>query len=142
MKKSNSKSGGTGSRTLFWAIAAFVCYLAALFFLKEFEYTNSLGYVVAFLPLLPFGAFLWHFIRDARHGDELEKQVQLEALAVAFPLCFLGAMCLGLLQLVSPLSPENWSYRHVVPFFFIFYLVGLVLAKRRYGIDGETQNTP
>ena len=51
MKK--SKPTGAGSRTLFWAIAAFAAYLAALFFLKKFEYDAALGYAVALLPLLP-----------------------------------------------------------------------------------------
>lgn len=137
MKKSNSISGTSSSATLFWVIASLVAYISVLFFLKKFEYSTSLGYFVAMLPLLPFALFFKNFLQDARRGDELERQVQLESLAVAFPLAWLGVMLLGLFQLVAPLSLDDWSFRHLLPFLFIFYFIGLALARRRYGIEGE-----
>lgn len=52
--------------------------------------------------------------------------------AIAFPLVMLLFMLLGLLELVIPLSPEDWSYRHVWYYLPIFYFVGLGIAWRRY----------
>ena len=27
---------------------------------------------------------------------------------------------------------NDWSYRHIWPFLYVFYLIGLIRAKRRY----------
>jgi hypothetical protein len=64
--------------------------------------------------------------------DELERRIQLEALAIAFPIGSLLLMTLGLLQRVVTLSMEDWSYRHVWGFFPILYLFGLTISRRRY----------
>jgi len=53
-------------------------------------------------------------------------------LAFAFPMAILLLMVLGLLQLAIPLSPEDWSYRHVWSFLPLFYFAGLALAWRKY----------
>ena len=72
------------------------------------------------------------FVQRIREADELERRVQLEALAVAFPLTALLFMTLGLMQIAVPLSPDNWSYRHTWPLIYVFYFVGLMAARRRY----------
>ncbi len=64
--------------------------------------------------------------------DELQRKVHLEALAIAFPLAMLLLMLLGLLELIIPLSHEDWSYRHVWYFLPIFYFVGLAYTRKRY----------
>ena len=87
------------------------------------------------ISLAPLPAFLWFlrdFIRGLRGLDELERRIQLEALAVAFPLTMVLMMTLGLVQVAVPLSLDDWSYRHLWPLMFVFYLVGLTLARRRY----------
>lgn len=112
-------------------------WLGSRIFLMECTYPKPLGYAVVLLTLVPFSLFLWQFFKIIRHGDELERQVQLEALALAFPLTVLGLMKLSLFQMIAPLSIENWSYRHLLPFVFVAYFVGLFLARRRYGIHGN-----
>jgi hypothetical protein len=87
------------------------------------------------ISLAPLPAFIWFlrdFIRGLRGLDELERRIQLEALAVAFPLTMVLIMTLGLVQVAIPLSLDDWSYRHIWPFLFVFYLAGLTLARRRY----------
>jgi hypothetical protein len=64
--------------------------------------------------------------------DELQRRIQLEALAFAYPLTLLLLMTLGLLQLVMDLNPADWSYRHVWQFVIVFYLFGVGLSVRRY----------
>lgn len=87
---------------------------------------------VALVPIIPFGLFLWYFTDSLRRGDELERRIQLEALAIAFPLAVLLLMVLALVELAMPLNPNDWSYRHTWQFLPILWLGGLAIAKRRY----------
>ncbi len=119
-----------------WAIVAaaswVLTYFGARVTLKTTTLKTGFRVAVVLFPIVPFIAMLWLLIRGIRGMDELERRIQLEALAVAFPLTFLMVMTLGLLELAVKLKPEDWSYRHVWPFMFVFYLFGLILAKRRY----------
>ncbi|MSS72575.1 MAG: hypothetical protein EXS64_13935 [Candidatus Latescibacteria bacterium] len=87
---------------------------------------------VALLPVPFFAVFLVTFIRRIGSMDELQRRIQLEALAVAFPLALLLLMTLGLLQRAIHLPFEDWSYAHVWPYLPIFYFIGLAVASRRY----------
>jgi hypothetical protein len=88
--------------------------------------------VVALAPMIPFSFFLAFMLAGLRSMDELQRRIQLEALAIAFPLAILLFMLLGLLELAIPLSPEDWSYRHTWSFLPLFYFLGLAIASRRY----------
>jgi hypothetical protein len=92
----------------------------------------TLRLVLALLPVPVFALFLWTFVRSVRGADELERRIQLEALAVAFPLGLLLLTSLGLVQRAVELNFQNWSYNHVWPMFALFYIVGLTAARRRY----------
>ncbi|MGH9787860.1 MAG: hypothetical protein ACRD4U_04045 [Candidatus Acidiferrales bacterium] len=107
-------------------------YVAARLLLKQAELESPLRLTVALLPVPFFAVFLWGEIRMVRRLDELERKIQLEALAVAFPLAILLLMMLGLLELAVPLPPEDWSYRHVWAVVCFLYFVGLAIARRRY----------
>ena len=87
---------------------------------------------LSLLPVLPFAFLVRAVVGGIRGSDELERRVHLEALAVAFPLTILLLMVLGLLELATDLNPADWSYRHLWPVAVLFWLVGLVLARRRY----------
>jgi hypothetical protein len=94
--------------------------------------STTVRVLVSLLPLPAFAWFLWAFVTAIGEADELERRIQLEALAIAFPLTLLLLMTLGLLQVAVPLSPDDWSYRHIWPFLYVFYFVGLAWARRRY----------
>lgn len=87
---------------------------------------------LSFAPTPVFALFLWRYIQAVRTADELERRIQLEALAVAFPLGVLLLTTLGLVQRAVELNFQDWSYNHVWPLFFAFYLMGIALARRRY----------
>lgn len=95
-------------------------------------WSPTLRLSMALLPAPVFTAFLWTFVRLIRSADELERRIQLEALAVAFPLGLLLLTSLGLAQRAVELDFQNWSYNHVWPMFALFYIVGLSVARRRY----------
>ena len=109
-----------------------VTYFGARMSIEVLSPGSPFRLVAVLLPIAPFAALLWFFIRGVRGADELERRIHLEALAVAFPLSVLMLMVLGLLDLVVELNPDDWSYRHLWPFMFVFWFLGLGLARRRY----------
>jgi len=107
-------------------------YLAALGAAEVTAIPRAVQLIVTLLPVPAFGFFLVEWIRGIRRLDELERKIQLEALAIAFPLSLMLVMALGLLQRVMQLNPHDWSYRHIWPFLIAFYFLGLAVARRRY----------
>ncbi len=114
------------------AIAWILAYFFARGFLEGDHASQGLRLVVALVPIFPFAIFLGAVLTGIREMDELHRRVHLEALAIAFPLTMLLLMLLGLIELVMPLSPEDWSYRHVWQFLPLFYFIGLAFRWRRY----------
>jgi hypothetical protein len=113
---------------LTWALV----YLLTRRLLDSAQLPEGWRIIVALAPLVPFAFFLVFVLSGLRSTDELHRQVQLEALGIAFPLAILFFMLLGLLELAIPLLPEDWSYRHTWSYLPLFYFIGLALAWRRY----------
>lgn len=114
------------------AILLILLFFGARVLLELPNLPTALRVGIALVPLPAFIWLLWSFVREVRAADELERRIQLEALAIAFPLTMVLVMTLGLLQVAIPLPPEDWSYRHIWPLIYVFYLLGLTLARRRY----------
>jgi hypothetical protein len=93
---------------------------------------ESTRLALALVPVPLFSIFVWSFVRSVRRADELERRIQLEALAIAFPLGLLLLTTLGLVQRAVELDFQDWSYNHVWPMFAVFYLAGNVIARKRY----------
>ncbi|MBA2706652.1 MAG: hypothetical protein H0U59_02460 [Gemmatimonadaceae bacterium] len=110
-----------------------VLYLGIRFFLEANPgLDDGLRLGLAFVPTPVFALFLWRFVKGIRAADELERRIQLEALAVAFPLGLLLLTTLGLVQRAVELNFQDWSYNHIWPYFWFFYLLGLWIARKRY----------
>lgn len=108
-------------------------YMGARLLLEtQFVAAPSARLGVSLLPVPMFAAFLWTFVQAMRGADELERRIQLEALAIAFPLGLLLLTSLGLVERAVTLSPQDWSYNHVWPMFALLYIVGMATARRRY----------
>ena len=107
-------------------------YLLARGLLDNYQLREGLRVVVALSPIVPFAFFLVLVLANIRQMDEFHRKVHLEALAIAYPLAMLLLMLLGLLELVIPLAPEDWSYRHVWQFLPLLYFIGLAFTWRRY----------
>lgn len=140
------KAVGARASRIVWPVLIgswFVSYFFARFLLKE---SGAFGLalsptgpswvriLIAIVPLIPAALALVLFIREIRSADELEVRMHLEALGIAFPLTLMMLMTLGMFELAVDLNPEDWSYRHVWMYPLIFYLFGLMSAKRRYGV--------
>jgi hypothetical protein len=123
----------TGSiREILSATLWVLSYGFARFTLDGSQLSTGLRIAVALLPALPFAFLLFYYVTNVRSMDELHRRVHLEALAVAFPLTLLLVMTLGLLDLAVGLSPDDWSYRHLLPYIVMFYFLGLSIAWNRY----------
>lgn len=123
------KSTRTGTAGLAW----FLSYIAVRMAVESPErFSRPALIAVVLLPVIPAALFLYFFITDLRRKDELQRRIQLEALALAYPLILLLIMTLGSLQLAIDLNPADWSYRHLGPFVILFYVLGLWVSTRRY----------
>lgn len=87
---------------------------------------------IALLPLPFFGWWLWTWMKGVLHLDELQRRIELEALAFAFPTSLLFLATLGLLDVAVPLNPSEHNLRHIWLMMPMLYYVGLWLAQRRY----------
>jgi hypothetical protein len=134
MAKTKKKSGTT---TLIIAGLWLLTYTACLLIIKKWSPESALGIVLALVPVLAFALFIFSLIKSVSSLDEVQVRVQMEATVIAFSLGILMIMTLGLLDLVISLNPEDWSFRHIVPYFAIFYFIGLFISKRKYNFDDE-----
>jgi len=111
-----------------WIVAWVVCRsLLELTSLPAWERV-----VISLVPLPFFAWFLRRFMQYMRASDELQRRIELEALAVAFPLAIALLMTLGLLLSAKIVSSTDWTYTDLWIYFAFFYVFGRVIAQRRY----------
>ena len=106
--------------------------LGAYAALEIFTLTTPQRVLVAAVPLAAFALFIVAEVRVIRRCDELEQRIQLEALAVAYPVSVLLVYGLGLLERAGVVIPGFSSLRDVWPLTVLPYFVGFALARRRY----------
>lgn len=86
-------------------------------------------YLVVLLPMIPAGFVPLTAIRFLRQIDEMQRLIQLEALAFAFTVSALITFGYGFLEAVG-LPHLNWTL--VWPIMGVSWAVGLLIAHRRY----------
>lgn len=122
----------------FIALAAWgVLFIAARLLLNDPGLALEMRALAVAAPAALFAVFLWLALGAHRRSDEMERRVQGEALATAFGVTLLAVTTLALAQRAGFAGPEDWSYGHFTPMMFVFYLVGLILARRRYACAPE-----
>jgi hypothetical protein len=96
--------------------------------LRGHEHT-PLGYAIAFLPIIPSALALWAFMRMFRGFDELQRRIQLEAVAFSFLATCLITLTWAFQQNAGlPRFDVSW----VAPLLIALWGLGLGIAKRRY----------
>lgn len=125
------------NKVVLFSVLWFVTYTICFLIIKNLSPDTVTGIILSLLPVITFALFIYSIIQGVASMDEVQIRVQMEAVVIAFSLGLLMIMTLGLLDLVVTLNKEDWGYRHLVPYFAIFYLVGLVISKRKYKIDNE-----
>lgn len=121
------------SGVFIWGLTWLLSYVGVRALVEQPVTTSTTWLVILVLvPVIPAALFLFYFITGMKELDELQRRIQLEALAFAYPLAMLMVITLGLLEFVVQLNPDDWSYRHLWPYLALFYLLGIIMAKRRY----------
>lgn len=114
------------------AVGFVASYFVARGLLESQGLPSGVRVAAALLPVPVFALMLWRIVRGVRAMDELQRRIQLEALAVAFPLVLIILLTLGLLEMAIPLNRDDWSYRHVWAMVPVLYFAGLAWSARRY----------
>lgn len=117
-------------------VAAWFAAAAALSFASSILFRTitiphwSLKLLLAMLPVPALAGLLLAAFRVARGTDELERKVQLEALACSFAFAGLAFLVFNQLQIGGMLGPEDWFMPWVVT--WLAYTLGLAAARKRY----------
>jgi hypothetical protein len=116
-----------------WVAAWVISWIGARLILDVDASNPAWVRITAALVPIPIAVVaLLSILRGARELDELEKRIQIEALAFGFIMSVLLLMTLGLMELAVTLNRDDWSYRHVWAILPTLYFAGLILARRRY----------
>lgn len=96
--------------------------------LRGHEHT-PVGYALAFLPIIPSALAMWAFMRYFRGLDELQRRIQLEAVAFSFLGTCLITLTWAFQQNAGlPRFDVSW----VAPLLMFLWGIGVGIAKRRY----------
>ena len=122
----------TGSRLLVASIVFILSYFAAVLLQELLTLRGLAGLAVSLLPVAGFLFFILEEVRMVRQLDELQRRIQLEALAIGFPSAMVLLMLLGFLQRVDLLPHALSTIRDVAGVLPVCYGIGLFFARRRY----------
>jgi hypothetical protein len=115
------------------AIGLFASFIAAVYLIETGRVaTAGARAAAALLPAAAMAIFVWVEIGYLRGLDELHRRVQLEALAVAFPLAILLVFTVGSLERAGIEIQGFERPRDLWPLVVIPYPIGLGIAWRRY----------
>ncbi len=107
-------------------------YLVARVWIKSAEQGSGEALAAALLPVPFFGSLLFQFVRGVRSMDELERRIQLEALAIVFPSTIMIAFVAGLLHLAGFHGTNDFDPPRLWPVLILPYFFGIMIARRRY----------
>jgi hypothetical protein len=85
---------------------------------------------VALLPLVPAAFIPLVMLEKIRAMDELQRKIQLEAMAFAFALTAVLSLAYGFLELFANFPEVNWVW--VWPLLGACQAAGIVMGRRRY----------
>ena len=108
----------------------FVAVFAVSWSLRNLELTPASRLAVAMLPVALWGGAIVVLVLMVRGLDELQRRIQLEALAIAFPAAMMLGMAVEYLQKAG--FVDGVEVGDVWPLMFLLYLPALLFARRRY----------
>lgn len=92
----------------------------------------ALRIALGLVAVAAFGLFIAAEIRLLSRLDELQRRIQLEALAIAYPTAILLVFTLGVLERAGIAVWGFQRLRDVWPLVALPYVIGLAIATRRY----------
>ena len=119
-------------RRYLWILFAWaVCFLAASWLVKVDPFSSGpLGWAVAVLPSIVAVFAVIAYGRYLREADELQRAIQLQALALA--VCA-GFVVWPAVQLIERLGAPIGEWPSVTLLtMVVFYVIGILRSRRRY----------
>ena len=107
-------------------------YLLAVLAAERPEMGTPVRVALALLAVAAFVLFIVQEVRLIRGLDELQRRIQLETLAIAFPTALVLVFALGMLERAGV---QIWGFRQlrdIWPLVVLPYGVGFLIASRRY----------
>lgn len=109
-----------------------VAVIGSVYLLKRVD-EPILRTLVALMPVPPIAFAMRAMVRRIRDADELQRQIELEALSVATLLVSLGYLTAGLLQKARVIDvPSSVAMIWVFPLVCVVYGFAKILVGRRY----------
>ncbi len=123
-----------GRRYLAELGAAIIAYTAVLVLsltvLIHAQLRGPAATLIAMTPMIPAAGACWAMLRQVRRIDEMQRRVQLEALAISFAGTALITFSYGFLEGVGY---PRMSMFVVWPIMATLWVVALFVCHRRYG---------
>lgn len=110
------------------AVAYCILIIGTRVLLRDAE-ASPVRSVVALLPILPVGFGVFALLSFVRSLDEMQRQIQLEAIAFSLGVTGMITFALGLVE-EGQGSPISMTW--VLPMMIAFWGIGLAIATRRY----------
>jgi len=129
---SRERIQGGAPAVLLAAAAWLAVYVAARFALQYLRAGSVEAIFMSIAPVCAFFAFVWVVQRAVRRADELQRLVQLDALAFAFSTTICVLMGLGLLDIAHGGRLEFPPMRDWWALLPVLYAMCLLVARRRY----------
>lgn len=93
----------------------------------------GLRVLVALLPVVPIGFAIRAVVRLVRAGDELQRRIDVEALAIAALVAGLGALSASLLIIAGAFETSaRTALAWVLPALSVTYVFARIVTARRY----------
>ena len=128
---SSAVQRSSGSYVLAAAALLMAVYVVFVLIVDRSEHV-VLRLAIGLMAVAAFGLFIVAEVRMLRQLDEMHRQIQLEALAIAFPTAILLVFTLGVLERAGIVVWGFQRLRDVWPLVALPYMVGLAIATRRY----------
>ena len=129
---SHDRMRGTSPAVLLAAAAWLAVYVAARLALPYLRAESFEAVAMSITPLFAFFVFVWVVQRAVRRADELQRLVQLDALALAFSTTICVLMGLGLLDIAHGGRLDFPPLRDWWVLLPLLYAICLAVARWRY----------
>jgi len=117
---------------LIWAVCAALAALACGWLLRNTEPGVTLRLVYAAIPVTLATMYLIAVVKSLRALDELHRRIQFEAVAFAFVATMVLSLLYGMLQKAGFFRGWAWDWEGIWGLMLATWVVGQVIAKRRY----------
>jgi len=116
--------------SILWALGFSVAFPLSVYALSQGSLSVPVSILLIAVNTGLLGIYSIKLVRSLKMLDEVQIRIQLEAVTIAFVLSVHLVMIMGLTELA--MGSGHISYLYVFPAFFLFYVMGLLISRRKY----------